>query len=875
MGRGTGFRLGLGGMAIAAGLWLLPALLGVMVFDRPLALAQTCPYATLRLETTRPLDAAAICEAAQPWAAAQYELLIYVTDLRPDSEESWFAQVDQVEIGVGLRQAGPEDRFRVRGFTLAMTTATDLPYAIALTRGEALGNTPLGSSPPARDAVRQRMRGLLAAQDGTGAIVLGLRELGQLANLGGETSLPVDGGDGANLGTLLQTLLAVLGNGVVLTGAAGAGLLGWWRSRWLRGCRTYLGQIRDRVANLLMGCDGALNAGPVELMTAYLAFGAAGGGAYPDRDQRVRQDLTQARQLLDRAFQTYGTLQETQPSTPTLKDQIRDWERLYLALMGNDPAVTSLDDRALQDLLTPSRWSGDDQASTQSPGPMTQLEAQQTVGTGAKLRIELLNAPEEPPTLGVMGHLARVQGVVIQLQQARARAPQRLAAVQQARPSWERLIPESLGVPPGVALAGVDQEIAAAVTALAQGLSLGVMDRCDRVDQAIAALTPLAPTLTQGEDTLDQVAHLQAQGYHPPTLPPLERQIQILHTTLGDLLGRSQYEALGEPLAQWQRLTGEALTSIQRWQALQQDNATQLTKLGQTCDRLRRRVEGEMAPVWQTLQTYPRSNWYALVTVVAAVSDRLHRAETVTLPDLHQRNSLAVQDFAGVERDWVALGEEFRAIEGQCEQVLGRYQRVIWVQNNLVREVAEIRNYLRQTQDLVQAKFLGLVAMGPGDSRLAQAEGCLAAAEANFQRREYFQAGEQQDEGLRWVLRVYREKVEAQGEDMRPLTTQAGVSMGRSRFLEAMADLPTAQTIDETQDLALFQLFHRLTAIRQELQVARRRCKEEARNYQASSSSSSSWSSSSSDYGSSSSGWGSSSSDSGSSGGDWGSSSRD
>jgi hypothetical protein len=157
--------------------------LPLLVLGHRPALAQSCTYAILRLETQQYVDTDAVCEAARPWSEAGYQVLVYLTDTRPGSEDAWFGQLDAVESEAGLRDLTQDDSFEKAAIALAATTAADVPYGVTLTYGETLYDSPLDTNAARVEAIKRTVRDRLAAQDATWALTTGLQESFTLAGI--------------------------------------------------------------------------------------------------------------------------------------------------------------------------------------------------------------------------------------------------------------------------------------------------------------------------------------------------------------------------------------------------------------------------------------------------------------------------------------------------------------------------------------------------------------------------------------------------------------------------------------------------------------------------------------------------------------------
>ncbi|NJN21606.1 MAG: hypothetical protein HC812_11040 [Leptolyngbya sp. RL_3_1] len=398
----------------------LPLLMG----HRP-ALAQSCAYAILRLDTQQYVDTDAVCEAARPWSEAGYQVLVYLTDARPASENDWFGQLDAVESEAGLRDLTQGDSFEKAAIALAATT-TDLPYGVSLTYGEALYDSPLDTEAARVEALKRTVRDRLAAQDATWALTTGLQESFTLADLASApnaspqslTTAPerVDSGGGNRI---------LAGGGLVAGGGGTVGILVLRRQR-RKQLQAQLVTLQSHVANLLMGTEQLLTGGEPENTVSYQLFTEADGERYPDLTHEVVGQLGQARQVLDQAFQVHSQLQDPPvQEQQSLVQKVEAWERLYLTIVGTRDRIQQMSDEDLQTLLNPALILG---TTAVSAGLTTQLQTIQQHIQNTPLKVKLMRVqPEDTDKEGILGLIERVDATISRLRQAVKDAPQQLA----------------------------------------------------------------------------------------------------------------------------------------------------------------------------------------------------------------------------------------------------------------------------------------------------------------------------------------------------------------------------------------------------------------------------------------------------------------
>ncbi|MEO1297181.1 MAG: hypothetical protein AAFW75_15615, partial [Cyanobacteria bacterium J06636_16] len=388
-----------------------------VVLDSPARAQDTCPYATIRIESVQYVDQAAVCEAARPWADSGYEVLVFLTDTRPESEDAWFSVLDQVEAESGLRDFTQGDSFEFDGIALEATTATDLSYAVSITYGEDLYNTPLDTNEAALEGIKRNVRDKIATQDATWALAAGLEEMADLVGIG-------SGGTASTAPLPLQSPATetvtgnrgfaggLAGTGLVLVGGGTVGALALRRRR-RKQLVAHLETLQSRIANLLMGCDQLLAGGAPDNMVSYQLFVESDGDRYPQLTQEVKGWLTEARQALDQAFQAHAHLQEDADQLrQPLPKRVEVWEILYLSFVGKTDRIRTLSDEDLQTLLNPA-FGISTGTTALSQGLVAQLENIQGKIKGTPLKVALQQAdPQGVDALGILGRVEKVDATI-------------------------------------------------------------------------------------------------------------------------------------------------------------------------------------------------------------------------------------------------------------------------------------------------------------------------------------------------------------------------------------------------------------------------------------------------------------------------------
>ena len=846
------------------------------------ALAQAdCPYAILRVESSQYVDTDAVCAAAQSWSEAGYQVFVFLTDVRPASEEAWFTLLDGVEAEAGLRDLTQADSFAKAAIALEVTTATDLPYSVSLTYGETLYGSPLDTDEAAVEGIKRRIRDRVAAQDATWALTIGLGETADLAGVGspnppasnpaGNNAVALDPGAGNDLSPQVHSSRQALGRvmaggGLVAVGGSTVLGLGLARRRRQR-LQAQLATLQSRLANLLMGCEQLLTGGAPENTVSYQLFVEADGERYPALAQEVKTYLAQARTALDQAFQVHRDLQENRAHQERpLKERVAAWELLYLSFVGRRDRIRAMSDEELQTLLNPALILG---KSNFSPGLTTQLESIQQQIQGQPLKVELMavKADQAVDEEGILGRVERVDAAIGRLREAVALAPQTLQALHDRRQGWSAPTAIQFGFTEADLCHGIDQALAAADTALHQDRRyLTVLDYCAVAEQGLAAIASLDTTLQQVQTTRAAIQDLQAQGYRPPALPSQEETCDRALATLRGQLQQAQYPQVPEQATTLAQATEAALQILRTWQKRHQTNQTTLTTLAQTTAHLITRADTQAAQAWDALQALPPSNWQDLAGVVSHTQTLLARLQRQDWVTLHQQNDLAVQALDAVKAGAAQYQQHLDNAEAELQRVLDRHALVLKARHQLQGELTEIEAYIQKVTDLTRNKLLGLVPTGDIDARLQKGQGSVETARELARSQEYLRACEARDNALRLVVVVYGEKLRQRVTEVRSLVNDHRArGAGRRELAKAQDAIATDSEIRAAQGDDLFALYADANQARQAIDAAESDARRAIRNYGSGSSSGSSYraSSSSSSFGSASSSRSSNSSSSG------------
>ena len=817
-------------------LWLPLA----MVLESPVKAQDTCPYATIRIESVQYVDQAAVCEAAKPWAENGYDVLVFLTDTRPENEDIWYALLDRVEAESGFRDLGQTDSFELDGIALEITTATELPYAVSITYGEDLYDTPLDTNTAALETLKRNIRNKIATQDATWALTGGLEEMASLVGVGpGGTSasppLPLQAPAPETITADRGVTGGLAGMGLVLAGGGTVGALALRRRRRNQ-LTEHLATLQSRIANLLMGCDQLLAGSASASMVSYQLFVESDGERYPHLTQNVSGWLTEARQALDQAFQVHAHLQEdAEQLKQPLPKRVEAWEMLYLSFVGKSERIRTLSDEELQTLLNPA-FVISTGTTALSQGLVAQLETIQGKIKGTPLKVTLQQAdPQGIDELGILGRVEKVDATIGRLQWAVTEAPKNLAAVQTRRQALEKDLPDSLQLAPTEAFRGIDQLIAMAGTALKRDrLYLKVVEDCQDIEKALTLMATLNETFQRYDSQQADIQTLITAGYRPLQLPAHQAMTQQILETLRQQLKTGTYMVIPDLLAKLETASQKARKTATDWQEHHQRNQNTLQSLTDESDRFVALAQHEATTAWNSLQSYPASNWTDLGPKLDRANAILQEVCGKKLPYLKQQNDFAVQALAEVSQGSEVVESLLQEAATHLQAVVERYELILTAEADLSRELSTLETYLQQTTEFVTHRFLGLLATNKPDSRLQSAHAEIGNAYDYQQAREYLRACEARDQSLRVILTVYLNKMREKTSMVRSLVMDSDArGRGRTEFDEASNLMASDIEIRKATGLALFTHYANAGIAWEHMKTAERLAQQQIRRTKA------------------------------------------
>ncbi len=798
----------------------LPIVLAAMGVAARAQAQAPCPYADIRLDTDQAVDADAICNAAQPWADDGFQVLILLTDYRAESEDDWFAFLDQAEAEAGIR--GP-DGFDKNALAFEASTATDLSWAYSMTYGELLYDSALDTDDKAIFQIKSQMRTAIAAGDPTRAFVQALATSYEINHPPLEpTKEPRPEPTKETLATSYEAehrppspwvwaVIVVLAIGAL--GASGYVLTprvispAIRRARHRAKLKRYLGALQTRTSNLLTACDQLLKGDTPEETVLYQLFSAYGGGHYDDIHDDVHEWLRRSQEALDDAFDLRQKLLDpTVQKERPLEQMVEDWEMLYVTFVGNSERILTLTDDELRTLLDPmlvlDREATDVQLAEQLDGIRREL-------AGMPLKVELTMVdPAKTDAEGILGYVDQVKEQLARLQEAQREAPGRLAKAQDQRQAAEEDLPSPFVLTGKQLFAGIDGRLAQADAGLKQGLFLRVMEQTADILRDIETVKAFVAAMGDHKHRQTELDAITAQGYRPAHLADDLKEVEADIQAITQEITAGDYVEAETWIEELNTDSQRALTDAQEWPALQKQNAAALRRLRDELGRVEQCRAGEAAPAWQTLQTYPKGNWADVADDMAQATQTLQSLHDDQVGQIEHLNSLEEQKFDEAEQILTQAAADLAQAEQQLQAAVNRLAEVQAAE-------AHIQEALRLTEaDLAKAEALRDqedVKIGPEvDQQIEKARRQLAKARQLMEAREFIGATDAQSEARQLATAAYaaaskqvKEINDLQAELEKTAKGVAGkVSQCKTKAKALPAAAKTAKTNQLVQQLA-------------------------------------------------------------------------
>lgn len=751
-----------------------------------------CAYATLVFDTTMPVDADAICQAAKPWADDGNRVLVLLTDFRPENEDAWFDFLDQAEAQAGFRDSSVSDSFARNGVALEFSTS-DTAWAQSITVGDALFDSDLGPG-SASNALKAQIRNAIAAGNPTEGFVSGLETAYDLANPG--TSPLVWGA----LGLAGAGVLA--GGGVAVARAMRPRRE---RRRQREALQAHLELLRSRTNNLLSASDRLLEGSKPEDTVLYQLFSVYGGERDADMQANIVDWLGQSQHALADAFEVRQRLNDPQiQQTRPLEAQVKDWELLYVTLTGNNERILTLTDEELRTLLDPMLTLDRDERGDSRLA--RQLDEIRRELTGMPLKVDLQQVDAATvESEGILGYVDRVQGQIAYLREAQQHAPVRLDEAKTMRQRLEEKRPSTFILTAEQLFTVIDAKLNDATSALNNDDAISALSLADDATADLTVVDVLLQTISVHEDVHTQIEALTEKGFRPRQLPDNLAEIKTDIDTIKEKIIEGDFDAAGRWIEELQSDDQRALADAEAWQDLGQQNQTQLQTLKADAARIRRHQSDQVESVWTTLQSYPNPNWADLADGLSKAKETLARYDAITA-EFERLNGMEVQAFDQAATDLARASEDLAHVEAQFRAVVNRLAEVETAEQHLSQSLTVAEADIERAEQLRDREDRKI---GPKvDENLGEARGKLNEGLALRGERSYIAATEAVTAARNLATDAYTsadEQIQQINDLLQQLETVARGAPARIEQITSEADaLPagvrTRQTVQLTQE---------------------------------------------------------------------------
>ncbi len=739
-----------------------------------------CPHTDIRLDTDQAIDVDALCDAARPWADEGIRILIFLTDHRPESEDDWFALLDQVEQEIGVLDS---EGFDKNVLAFEASTASDLGWAYSVTYGELLYDSPLDADDAAIFRVKTQMRNGIAAGDPTDAFVQALSTAYDINHPATAAPLPAEPplslaepeqaqpAPSGNLGRGFLILLIV----VLVVGGLGVG--GYLLYRRLE-LKRHQEALRTRTSNLLNACYQLLQGDAPEETVLYQLFRAYGGEQYKEVRDKVRGWLRSCQDALDDAFDLRKKLLDPEVQKKrTLAQTVQDWEMLYVTFVGNSERILKLTDDELRTLLDPLLTLSRETTDAKLAQQLDELRRELAEGTGLRVDLRMVD-PAQTDAEGILGYVDRIKAQIVRLREAPQKAPERLAEAKSRRKEAEEDIPSPFVMTEKQLFKGIDERLAQADAALEQELFLRVIERADEVALGLETIKSLITILDGHEKRQAEIDAITSQGYRPDSLADDLKEVESnLQTTIKKIKA-GDYVAAAAATEKMDTSSQQALAGAQAWQALHEQNVVALRKFDDELTRVESYQAGEAASAWERLRTYPRENWAKVADDLDKAAQMLRRLREESLHEIEQLDSMERQKFSKVEPELAQASSDLT----QAEQQLQAVTRCL---KDVQATEARIQRELRATEAEVSraTSLRGRGGSGIGaevDRQIGQARERLADGRRLASERKFVAAANAQREAQQLAVAVIAVILAAQRR-RRPRPSSGGSSSSFGR----------------------------------------------------------------------------------------------
>ncbi|RMF32111.1 MAG: hypothetical protein D6759_08935, partial [Chloroflexi bacterium] len=573
----------------------------------------------------------------------------------------------------------------------------------------------------------------------------------------------------------------------------------WQRFQRRRALQRHLEVLRARTSNLLNACSQVLQGEKPEETMLYQLFSAYGGEHEEELRADVWEALRRSQEALNDAFDLRQKLIDpTVQKGRSLEEQVRNWEMLYLTLVGSREEIRNLTDDELRALLDPLLVLEREPDDVQLARQLDDLR-REMVGTPLKVDLMVVD-PSQTDAEGILGYIDHVKGQIARLQAAQREAPERLAEAKARRQAIEKEVPSPFVMSRRKVFAALDRRLAQAEADLQAGRFLRTIRQADAIRRDLETVRAFVAAVEAHRRRQSQIEAITAQGYRPPSLTKgLEEAEADLQAIIREIEAGG-YQAAASWIEELEADSRQALADAQAWQALHRQNQAALDQLRKEADRLEQYRQETVLPAWQTLQTYPQGNWADVAARLEEATQTLQALRDDRLRRIARLNSLEEQKLTEAEAELTQAKADLARTERQLQALVQRLEEVQTAERT-------IQEALRLTEAEVEKAIAFRdredVKIGPAvDQQIAQARRQLEEARRLAEAREFVAAVNAQMAARQQATAAYAaatEQVQAINELQEAL--EAKVKQVGKRVKDCLAEAEALPAVVQTPEL--------------------------------------------------------------------------
>lgn len=693
---------------------LLLLVLAVSLIPTKAGYAQTtqCDNGTLiEVEGRYPLDTDALCAAAQPWTEEGIQVVIYITDFRPETEEDWYDHLDAMEVDLGLISADRTvDNFTPNVFAIEATTGANRNFGTTVTFGSELYDTPIDSD-TAVSNIKATMLDSLQREQYTAAFVHALEQSYTL-----NYPPPSIGDYLINIALIGLGLLVAL---AVLNRIFGNKIKAWWRTwKKIQSIDEKIESAQEAFTNLRALLNGFIAAPTPEESLLYRIYFTNGADKYDELLDTAVSHLQQTQETL--RYITFQPIEHPDPENNSREQQLIRIQTLYLQLIGTLADHDNLTDDALRQLFEPFFTASD-------PAYASELAALQPA-LQKPLTYTLDTTPEPVAAAGIMDDVLAFKNELERLQGAQEDAAPAITSIQQEIAQLKTDMAD-LDVTPEALLAPIETIVANAQEQAENGRYLDVEPTLAEANQGLELLKELNTVWNNHTKRQQEIVDAGADGFYPPILMTLENELTFTVAPLLNSFTKGDYDKAQALLIEFEINSEYALQETIEWQTVYQANIERLKQAQTTIANLHKYQVEKSTPAWQQLTAYNKSNWEDLAETATNTAVSLQQIEEQTA-QCTTMNAIdnEVQQFDAVDTKLTVLLAQLAQLEFQLETIVYRLEEVQAAESSLEKAIELTNTELKEVialRDAEDAKISPAV-----DQQIQQAQEALNNAES-------------------------------------------------------------------------------------------------------------------------------------------------